>query len=156
MLTGLFCMYMNSALSKNLPFHINVKKLTLFWSFLNSLWNILVAFLLFTFLNYLGLFFFFLVISAHHCQFPLGHYSRPACISNHSNTLVEAIYLSFSGFWGFVKFVIFFEIVVFFFNKNRYELCTCVNMKIDTCANIVNVPVLITTYITYLQTLVAK
>ena len=38
-----------------------------------------------------------------------------------------------------------FEILVFSFNKYTYELCTCVNMEIYTCAENFNTPVLITT-----------
>ena len=39
---------------------------------------------------------------------------------------------SFSIF-QFVKFVNLIEILVFFFNKYRYKLCTCVNFEIYTC-----------------------
>ena len=56
----------------------------------------------------------------------------------------------------FVKFVKFIEISVFSFNKYRYELCICVNMEIDTCANNLNSPALITTGNMPLQILVAK
>ena len=52
-------------------------------------------------------------------------------------------------FW-FVKFVNIFEILVFFFNKYRCELCTCVNMEIDTHAKISKIPVLIHTCVTHL------
>ena len=55
---------------------------------------------------------------------------------------------SFS-FFRFVKFVKFLEILVFFFNKYRYKLCTCVNFEIYTCTYNLNIPVLITTCIAY-------
>ena len=48
--------------------------------------------------------------------------------------------------FGFVKFVKFFEIWVFFFNRYRYELFTCINLEIYARANTLNVPVLSTTY----------
>ena len=55
-----------------------------------------------------------------------------------------------------VKFVKFFEILAFLFNKYRYEVCTCVNKEIYACAKNLNTPVIIITCITYLQILVAK
>ena len=39
----------------------------------------------------------------------------------------------FVHFW-FVKLNKFWEILVFAFNKYGYELCTCINMEINTCA----------------------
>ena len=62
---------------------------------------------------------------------------------------------SFS-FIGFVKFVKFFEMLVFCFNKHTYELCTCVNMEIYTSAKNFNTPVLITTCDIPSQILVTK
>ena len=55
---------------------------------------------------------------------------------------------SFSVF-QFVKFVKFFEILVFFFINYRYKLCTCVNLEIFTGSHNLNIPVLITACITY-------
>ena len=43
-----------------------------------------------------------------------------------------------------------------FFNKYSNELCVCVNMEIDTCANNFKTPVLVTTHNIPLQILVAK
>ena len=62
---------------------------------------------------------------------------------------------SFS-FFRFVKFVKFFEILVFPFNKHGYELYTCVNKEICTHVQNLNIPVLITTRVTYLQVLLAE
>ena len=62
---------------------------------------------------------------------------------------------SFSLF-QFAKFVKFIGILVFLFNKYRYELCTCVKKEIYTCAQNFTTPGLITTCITYLQILVAE
>ena len=42
---------------------------------------------------------------------------------------------SFS-FIQFPKFVEVFKMLVFAFNEYRCELCTCVNMEIDTCVKI--------------------
>ena len=58
--------------------------------------------------------------------------------------------LSFSDF-GFLNLSIFLEILVFFFDKYRYELCTCISMEIDTHEKISKIPVLIATCITHLQ-----
>ena len=57
------------------------------------------------------------------------------CYCSHLMTKRKMKQSSFSFIW-FGKFVFFFEILVFSFNKYRYKLCTCVNMKIDTCAKI--------------------
>ena len=64
-------------------------------------------------------------------------------------------YSSFS-FIRFAKFVKLIEVLVFSFNKYRCELCTCVNLEIDTCAKKLNSPVIITTCNMPLQILVTK
>ena len=46
--------------------------------------------------------------------------------------------LVFSVF-GLLKLSIFFEILVFCFNKYRYDQCNCVSMEINTCAKNVHI-----------------
>ena len=58
--------------------------------------------------------------------------------------------------FSFVKFVKLFEIWVFFFDKYGYQLCACINLEIDTCAQNINIPALITTFGTPVKILVAK
>ena len=56
-------------------------------------------------------------------------------------------HLSFS-FFGFVKFVKCFEILVFLLNKYKYEICICGNIcKYNTSVEDINITVQITTCI---------
>ena len=91
-------------------------------------------------------------MSLRHMSFFLYQPAYAAKIRNKSKSFH---YSSFS-FIQFVKFVKFFEVLVFSFNKYRYELCICVNLEIDTCAKNLNTPALIITCNMPLQILVEK